>query len=81
MEQKDLDKFAELLERAGYSEALRLIKENLIPIAEKQHISLWDAACTYADCDEEQDTSWYQLFQALLEIDSKSLPPSIFKPL
>jgi hypothetical protein len=81
MEQKDLDKFAELLERAGYSGALRLIKENLIPIAEKQHISLLAAAREYADCDEEQDASRYELFEALSEIKCKFLPPSIFKPL
>lgn len=81
MEQKDIEKFAEILERAGYEEALPLIVEDLIPIAKEKHISLWDAARQYANCDEEQDTSWYQLFQALLEIPRKSVPPSVREPL
>jgi len=68
MEQKDIDRFAELLEDAGYAGAHELIQEELIPLARKEHISLFDAARKYANQDEEQDTSWFQLFNALLEI-------------
>ena len=68
MEQKDVDRFAELLEDAGYAGACELIQEELIPLAQKKHISLFDAAREYANQDEEQDTSWFQLSHALLKI-------------
>jgi len=68
MEQKDVERFAELLEKAGYTGALELIQDELIPLAQKEHISLFNAARKYANQDEEQDTSWFQLFHALQAI-------------
>ena len=59
------------MERAGYEGALDLIKDKLIPLAMERSISLWDAACEYSDPDEEQDTSWFQLFHALQKIGKK----------
>ncbi len=78
----DIYRFASLLEKAGYKEALKLIEEDLVPLAQKKHISLLDAALDYADQDEEQDTSWFQLFHALNRLSNDSLKSlNIHKPL
>ncbi|MDD5430761.1 MAG: hypothetical protein PHP03_00850 [Candidatus Pacebacteria bacterium] len=69
----DIEKFAFALEKAGYEGALALIKEDIVPLAQSKHISLLEAAWEYADQDEEQDTSWFQLFHALQSISSKVL--------
>ena len=68
MNRREVEEFAALLERAGYKNALDLIKDELTPLAKENSISLWDAAWEYADQDEEQDTSWFQLFHALQRI-------------
>jgi len=72
----DINKFALYLERGGYSGALRLIEEVLLPLAKKGQISLLDAAWEYANQDEEQDTSYFQLFHALQRISSDILKSS-----
>lgn len=72
MDKKNIEKFAMLLENAGYEGALYLIETELIPLAMKNNISLWDAACKYSDQDEEQDTSWFQLFHALQKIPQRA---------
>ncbi len=68
MDKEKRERFAILLEEAGYEGALDLIETELVPLATEKGISLWDAAWKYSDQDEEQDTSWYQLFHALLEV-------------
>ncbi len=73
MKEEDINRFAALLEKAGYENALALIKGELLPLAEKQGISLLEATSQYADCDEDQDTSWYQLWHAFNSIDAKEL--------
>ena len=72
MNRREVEEFAALLERAGYKNALYLIKNELTPLAKENSISLWDAAWEYADQDEEQDTSWFQLFHALQWIPKNS---------
>ncbi|HUD04203.1 MAG TPA: hypothetical protein VMR73_01790 [Candidatus Paceibacterota bacterium] len=73
MNENDIVLFAELLEKSGYKGALSLIREDLITLAKRRHISLFQAASEYANQDEEQDTSWYQLFQALQRVSHKKL--------
>ena len=73
MNQKDVDRFAELLEEAGFAGAYELIQEELIPLAQKKHISLLEAAQEYANQEEEQDTSWSQFFHALQKISNSSI--------
>ena len=72
MDRREVEEFAALLERTGYKNALDLIKDELTPLAKENSISLWDAAWEYADQDEEQDTSWFQLFHALQGIPKNS---------
>ncbi len=67
-QKESIHRFAISLESAGFEGALDLIKDELIPLALEKDISLWDAAWEYADQDEEQDTSWFQLFHALLDV-------------
>jgi hypothetical protein len=71
MNKKNIERFAILLEDAGYEGALGLIEDELIPLAMKMGISLWDAAWEYSDQDGEQDTSWFQLFHALQKIGKR----------
>lgn len=71
--QKDFEEFARLLESHGYSGALRLIVDDLLPIARKHKISILEAAKRYVNCDEDQDTSFYQLGQALMRIGNDTL--------
>jgi hypothetical protein len=73
MQQEDIEAFAILLEEAGYENALELIEKHLIPLARQNHFSLYLAAVQYANQDEEQDTSYFQLFQALLVIPKERL--------
>jgi hypothetical protein len=61
----NVNRFAFYLEKAGYSGALKLILRELLPLARKKQISLLDAAWEYANQEEEQDTSYFQLFHAL----------------
>jgi uncharacterized tellurite resistance protein B-like protein len=61
---------ADRLESAGYQGALELIREDLVPLAREKNISLIDAAWEYANPDEEQDTSYFQLFHALQKLSS-----------
>ncbi len=83
MNEEDYLPFCVLLEQAGYQEAKVLIEDDLIPMARSQNISLLAAAWKYADQDEEQDTSWQQLFYALQGIPNSSLETleSIHRPL
>ena len=69
----NIDKFALYLEKAGYDEAMRLIKNELLPLAKEKQISLLDAAWEYANQNEEQDTSYFQLFHALQRLGPKIL--------
>ena len=64
-ETDEIKKFAGLLESAGYERALELIKDELVPLAQQHGLSLYEAARMYANADEEQDTSWFQLAEAL----------------
>ena len=68
LEKRDVYVFANLLEKAGFEEALALLEDEIHPLAQEQEISLLEAAWKYADAGEEQDTSRYQLFQALQDI-------------
>ena len=68
-----IQKFAALLEKAGYEGALELIMTTLIPLATEQGLSVLEAAWEYANPDEEQDTSFFQLFYALQKISEKQL--------
>lgn len=61
-------KFADALEEAGYRDALELIRNTLLSLARQKGISLLDAAWEYSNQEEEQDTSWFQLFHALQKI-------------
>jgi len=72
----NIDKFALYLEEAGYDGALKLIKEELLPLAKNKQLSLLDAAWEYANQDEEQDTSYFQLFHALQRIGPNVLGSS-----
>jgi hypothetical protein len=71
VDKKNIERFTMLLENAGYEEALNLIKNELIPLAVENGISLWEAAWKYSNQDEEQDTSSFQLFHALQKISNK----------
>ena len=75
MKEIDIEHFANLLEKAGFSGALDLIKENIVPIILAKKISLVEAAYQYADPEEDQDTSWYQLWGALQNIPAKHFDP------
>ncbi len=57
--------FANRLEIAGYSNAIDLARTKLVPLARKENISLMEAAHRYANQNEDQDTSYFQLFHAL----------------
>lgn len=71
-----IHRFAKLIQDAGYGEgALRLIEEELIPLAKKEGLSLIEAALRYANCDEEQDTSWCQLHDALTRMRKEEVKP------
>ncbi len=72
----NINKFALYLEKAGYAGALKLIKNELLPLAKKKQISLLDAAWEYANQDEEQDTSPFQLFHALQRVGPNILKSS-----
>ena len=71
--ENDIWKFVDLLERNGFSGAEDLMRDELIPIAKKHGISLYDAARRYADADQDQDTSFYQLAEALCKIRKKKI--------
>ena len=49
----------------GLIDALGLIEKALLPLAKEKQISLLDAAWEWANQDEEQETSSFQLFHAL----------------
>lgn len=70
---KTLKEFAGFLEKAGYKGAIALVKDELVPLAQKRKISLVASAWIYSNPDEEQDTSWYQLFHAMQKIPKKIL--------
>ncbi|MDD2753219.1 MAG: hypothetical protein PHT44_01255 [Candidatus Portnoybacteria bacterium] len=72
----DLNKFAFYLEKAGYKGASDLIEEELLPLAREKRISLLDAALEYANGNEEQDTSWSQLYYTLQRLGSDVLNSS-----
>jgi len=72
----NLNKFAFYLEQAGYEGASDLIEEELLPLARQKEISLLDAAWEYANGNEEQDTSWFQLYYALQRLGSDILNSS-----
>jgi len=73
MTQKDIEEFTHLLEANGYSGAMVLVMRDLLPVARKQGISLYATALRYANCDEDQDTSFYQLGTTLLKIPEEVL--------
>jgi len=73
MTQQNVERFAALLEEKGYQGAMKLIMEDLIPMARKHKISLHAAAKKYADCDQEENTSWYRLGIALNKIKKGEL--------
>jgi hypothetical protein len=73
MVQADIGEFVRLLEANGYSGSMALIMNELLPIARKHHISLLAATKRYANCDEEQDTSFFQLGKALFKIGNDKL--------
>lgn len=82
MEDKDVVAFINLLEEAGYEGAEILIRKMLIPYAKKNGLSLWEAVDNHADDGEDQDTSWYQLYEALTKISEESVDKlDIFEPL
>ena len=82
MSNQDVEAFARMLENAGFEGALELIQETLIPAAKELHMSLWDAAWEYANPDEEQDTSWFQLSRALFRVSyPKACKLNIHEPL
>ena len=60
-----VERFAQLLEEAGYENAIQLVSNELLTTAKKSHISLYQAAVQYSNPDEEQDTSWNQLHKAM----------------
>jgi len=68
MEKWDVFKLADLLEKAGYENTLELIEDVLIPEAIKEGLSLRKAMEKYADGKQDQDTSYFQLHMALLQI-------------
>ncbi|MBX4188072.1 MAG: hypothetical protein KW793_02975 [Candidatus Doudnabacteria bacterium] len=68
-----MDQLAKLLEEYGYKNARDLVHLELVPIARSRKISLVDAAWEYANQDEEQDTSYYQLFHVLQSIPLERL--------
>lgn len=66
--------FAKILEEAEYTEgAYELVATEILPWAKANGTSLYEAAELYANADEEQDTSWYQLHLALLHIPTARL--------
>jgi hypothetical protein len=73
MIRNDIEAFARLLEANGFSGATQLIVNDLLPIAKKHEISLLAAAERYANCDEDQDTSFFQLGRILLKIGDEEL--------
>lgn len=58
--------FAEVLEEAGLQHALSVLEHDVVPIARRLGCSLLAAAREYADDGEERDTSWYQMWEALV---------------
>lgn len=77
-----IQKFAVLLEAAGYKAAEDLIRTELVPMAQRGHITLAQSANCYADQDEEQDTSYFQLFHALQAISANEMEdPDFHEPL
>ncbi|MDE1967147.1 MAG: hypothetical protein KGI45_03700 [Patescibacteria group bacterium] len=73
MNENIIDDFAVLLEEHTLSSAKSLIVEDLVPIAKKHGITLLAAAKRYANCDADQDTSFYLLGQILNAIPSIAL--------
>ena len=73
LKQNDIEEFANILETNGYSGAMSLVVDDLIPIAKKHRISLLASAKRYANCDEHRDTSFYQLGVTLNKIDPHRL--------
>ncbi len=69
MNVENIGQFCLLLERNGYDGAFRLVHEDLIPIARRHGLSLLEAAKRYANCDEDQDTSFFQLGETLRRIN------------
>ncbi len=73
IDEKGIEEFALLLEKSGYRGAKSLIVNDLLPIAQKHHISLLASANRYANCDHDQCTSFYRLGQVLLKIRRNKL--------
>jgi hypothetical protein len=63
----------EILERAGYKNAIDLIETELVPLAKKHHISIDAAITMYKNGAEEQDTSWYQLYSAMRQMSDSDI--------
>lgn len=70
--------FAEMIEKAGFNNALEFVKDVLVPLATTEgdtignegDLSLWFTACAEADDSADQDTSAYQLWLALTKIEN-----------
>ncbi|OGZ12368.1 MAG: hypothetical protein A3D67_00070 [Candidatus Lloydbacteria bacterium RIFCSPHIGHO2_02_FULL_51_22] len=70
-----IHEFARVLEKAGYKKALGLIQNELLSLARRKHISLWDAAWEHAELSEP-------LSRALQEIPNLAIKNlDIHKPL
>jgi hypothetical protein len=73
IERKEIAYLTKLIIEAGYGKeegdlsarVFAMLEREVAPIAEAQGISLIDAAFCVADQDEEQDTSSFQLWEAL----------------
>jgi len=74
-------RLAKLLEDNGYEGAEDLIRTEIIPITIAKNCSIMEALDLYCDTDndgsigfvQEQDTSYFQLHQALIRINNTDL--------
>ncbi len=71
-----------LLKAGGLEHAQEVVWDELVPLAKESHISIYQAVRNHADDDEEQDTSWYQMWLALTKISREEIESlDIHKPL
>lgn len=70
---KDVEKFADLLEKAGLENAQEILDEIVIPATIESGLPLLEVIRHYADPAADQDTSSYQIHIALTQIDTISL--------
>jgi len=72
--QKDIDELVKLLAEKGYPDALSLFVEDLVPLAKRQHLSLFEAMSRYMDggLDDEED-DFHRFRQAYWKISRRKL--------